>query len=69
MAVVVVGNPPPMSRTRAAAELVAARLTGTAPTAVVDVIDLGAGLLTWGDRTVLEAKRTVLAAGETPQNQ
>ncbi|MDT5072218.1 MAG: hypothetical protein QOH82_1538, partial [Mycobacterium sp.] len=31
-AVVVVGNPKPLSRTRAAAELVATKLTGSAPT-------------------------------------
>jgi FMN reductase len=60
--VVVVGNPKPMSRTRAAAELIAERLTGSAPSAVVDVVDLGAGLLGWGDLKVAEAKQTVLAA-------
>ncbi|HEY0473303.1 MAG TPA: NAD(P)H-dependent oxidoreductase, partial [Kribbella sp.] len=51
-----------MSRTRAAAELIAEKLTGTAPTAVIDVVDLGAGLLGWGDPAVAEAKKTVLAA-------
>ncbi|WP_415171732.1 NADPH-dependent FMN reductase [Nocardioides sp.] len=51
-----------MSRTRAAAELIAERLTGTPPTAVVDVVDLGAGLLGWGDAAVAEAKKTVLEA-------
>jgi len=62
MTVVVVGNPKPMSRTRAAAELVAERLSGRAPSAVIDVIDLGPGLLGWGDPKVAQAKATVLAA-------
>jgi len=60
--VVVVGNPKPMSRTRVAAELVARRLTGCAPAAVIDVVDLGAGLLGWGDPAVKQAKQTVLGA-------
>jgi FMN reductase len=62
MTVVVVGNPKPMSRTRAAAELIATKLTGEAATAVIDVIDLGAGLLGWGDPKVADAKATVLSA-------
>ncbi|MGP4048180.1 NADPH-dependent FMN reductase [Streptomyces sp. 2A115] len=62
MTVVVVGNPKPMSRTRAAAELIARELSGSAPSAVVDVVDLGAGLLGWGDPKVAEAKATVLGA-------
>jgi len=62
MTVVVVGNPKPASRTRAAAEMVAERLTGVAPSHVIDVVDLGAGLLGWGDPAVAEAKATVLAA-------
>ncbi|MFD5179451.1 NADPH-dependent FMN reductase [Nocardia sp. NPDC058379] len=62
MTVVVVGNPKPMSRTRAAAELIAHRLTGTEPTAVIDVIDLGPGLLRWGDEAVARAKAIVCAA-------
>jgi len=61
-AVVVVGNPKPASRTRQAAELLCERLTGTPPTAVVDVIDLGPGLLGWGDPAVAAAKETVKAA-------
>jgi FMN reductase len=61
-AVVVVGNPKPLSRTRAAAELVATKLTGSAPTHVIDVIDLGAGLLGWGDPKVAEAKEIVKSA-------
>jgi FMN reductase len=51
-----------MSRTRAAAELIAERLTGSAPTHAVDVVDLGAGLLGWGDPKVAEAKAIVKAA-------
>ncbi len=62
MVVAVVGNPKPMSRTRAAAELIAEKLTGSAPTAVIDVVDLGAGLLGWGDPAVAAAKKTVLEA-------
>jgi FMN reductase len=53
--IAVVGNPKPRSRTRAAAELVVERLTGSPPDRVVDVIDLGAGLLGWGDPDVADA--------------
>jgi FMN reductase len=62
MSVVVVGNPKPNSRTRAAAELVAEKLTGVAPQHVIDVVDLGAGLLEWGDPKVAEAKEIVKSA-------
>ena len=62
MSVVVVGNPKPLSRTRAAAELVATKLTGTAPEHIIDVVDLGAALLGWGDPKVAEAKEIVKAA-------
>jgi FMN reductase len=62
MTVVVVGNPKPQSRTRAAAELVATKLTGAPPAHVVDVVDLGAGLLGWGDPKVAEAKEIVKSA-------
>jgi FMN reductase len=62
MAVVVVGNPKPNSRTRAAAELVVEKLTGSAPRQVIDVVDLGAGLLGWGDPKVAEAKEIVKSA-------
>ena len=51
-----------MSRTRAAAELVAKKLTGAAPQHVVDVVDLGAALLGWGDPKVAEAKDIVKSA-------
>jgi FMN reductase len=60
--VVVVGNPKPMSRTRQAAELLTQRLTGSAPDEVIDVIDLGAGLLGWGDPGVARAVDTVTSA-------
>ncbi|MBB5166848.1 NADPH-dependent FMN reductase [Mycobacterium sp. AZCC_0083] len=62
MTVVVVGNPKPMSRTRAAAELVAEKLTGVAPEHVIDVVDLGPALLGWGDPKVAEAKEIVKSA-------
>ena len=58
---VVVGNPKPASRTRDAAALVATALTGRAPDSVIDVVDLGPGLLGWGDPGVAQAVRT--AAG------
>ena len=59
MSVVVVGNPKPNSRTRAAAELLAEKLTGKPAEAVIEVIDLGVGLLGWGDPAVAEAKAMV----------
>ncbi|MGH3643353.1 MAG: NADPH-dependent FMN reductase [Mycobacterium sp.] len=62
MSVVVVGNPKPKSRTRAAAELVATKLSGTPPEHVIDVVDLGTGLLGWGDPKVAEAKDIVKSA-------
>jgi FMN reductase len=62
MTVVVVGNPKPMSRTRAAAELVAEKLTGVKPEHVIDVVDLGAALLGWGHPKVAEAKAVVKSA-------
>jgi FMN reductase len=62
MSVVVVGNPKPNSRTRAAAELVATKLSGTPPGHVIDVVDLGTGLLGWGDPKVAEAKEIVKSA-------
>ena len=59
MSVVVVGNPKPMSRTRDAAELIMQRLTGQPATHVIDVIDLGAALLGWGDPKVADAVKLV----------
>lgn len=60
--VVVVGNPKAGSRTRHAAELVAQRLTGSAPSAVVELADVGPRLLGFGDPVVAEAKELVLGA-------
>jgi FMN reductase len=60
--VVVVGNPKPNSRTRSAAELVAERLTDAPPDRVIDVVELGAGLLGWGDPAVEDAVAAVKAA-------
>jgi FMN reductase len=60
--VAVVGNPKPNSRTRQAAELVVQRLTGAPADRVIDVVDLGAGLLGWGDPVVEEAVSAVRAA-------
>ena len=60
--VAVVGNPKPRSRTRAAAESVLERLTGAPPDRVIDVIDLGAGLLGWGDPAVEDAVRALRGA-------
>ena len=51
-----------MSRTRAAAEMVARKLTGAEPEHVIDVVDLGPGLLGWGDPAVAAAKALVLGA-------
>ncbi|MGW6035186.1 NADPH-dependent FMN reductase [Gordonia terrae] len=56
---VVAGNPKPASRTLAAAELLASTLTGKAPDHVIDVVELGAGLLSWGDASVSQAVETV----------
>jgi len=56
---VVAGNPKPASRTLDAAKLVAERLTGAPPDIVIDVIELGAGLLGWGDPAVAEAVEQV----------
>jgi len=52
---VVVGNPKPASRTLDAATKVAERLTGGPPDLVIDLVDLGPGLLGWGDETVGKA--------------
>lgn len=59
MSVVVVGNPKPGSRTRQAAELLMQDLTGAPATHVIDVVDLGPGLLGWGDQDVATAVATV----------
>jgi FMN reductase len=52
---VVVGNPKPMSRTLAAARIVAEGISGTEPAVVIDVVTLGPGLLGWGDPAVVAA--------------
>jgi FMN reductase len=60
---VVVGNPKLGSRTRQAGELVAERLTGAPPDAVIEVAELGPGLLGWGDPAVDAAKQVVRDGG------
>lgn len=52
--VIIVGNPRPGSRTRAAAENLAAKL-GLETPRVIELSELGAGLLGWGDSAVAEA--------------
>jgi FMN reductase len=56
---VIVGNPKAKSRTRDAGVLVARKLTGTEPDVVLDVVDLGAGLLEFGNQAVSDATRAV----------
>src|SRR3954452_12238135 len=51
---VVVGNPKPRSRTRAAAVWLATQLAGSEPDLVVDLADLGPALLDWADPRVTE---------------
>lgn len=58
---VVVGNPKPRSRTWAAAHRIAEGL-GSQPATSIDVIDLGPGLLGWGDPAVAEAVAAVRAS-------
>jgi len=57
--VVIVGNPKVASRTRAAAEGVAERLTGARAAQVIEVAELGPHLLGWGAPEVEAARRTV----------
>lgn len=52
MAVVVVGNPKPRSRTYEAATLVCNRLTGMPPAEIFDLTEIGVRLLAWDDETV-----------------
>ncbi len=59
---VVTGNPKPASRTLEAATLVAERIAGEPPKVVIDVVELGAGLLGWGDDGVKAAVESVQAA-------
>jgi FMN reductase len=56
---VLVGNPKPRSRTYQAALLVAGLLSGSAPKVVVDLADLGAGVLDPADRAANEAVAAV----------
>jgi FMN reductase len=59
--VIVVGNPKPMSRTRAAAENLVAKLHLGDPD-VIELSELGPGLLGWGDPAVKDAVARVQAA-------
>jgi FMN reductase len=59
---VVVGNPKPESRTLAAAKMVAATISGGPPDIVVDVVTLGAGLLGFGEPSILEVVEAVRGA-------
>lgn len=65
-AVVVVGNPQPASRTRAAAELVGRTLAAltSAPddVLVIDLADLGPHLLEWGNPKITQLKSIVTGA-------
>jgi len=64
MSLAVIGNPKARSRTRHAAEVVVKAMTGSPPDTVIELSELGLGLLSWGDSAVAEAKRQVLNAGE-----
>ena len=59
---IVVGNPKRGSRTRAAAELVAQRLTGAPADHVIEVVELGPALLEWGDEGIKAAVEKVAAS-------
>lgn len=52
--VVVVGNPKPGSRTRAAAIRLARELTGEDPDLVLDLVELGPAVLDWSDEVVAD---------------
>ncbi|MFR9803750.1 NADPH-dependent FMN reductase [Pseudonocardia sp. RS010] len=56
---VVVGNPKPASRTLAAGSILAGKLAGRAPDAVVDLVELGGGLLERDDPDVRAAVEKV----------
>ncbi|WP_028472844.1 NAD(P)H-dependent oxidoreductase [Nocardioides alkalitolerans] len=60
--VVVVGNPKPRSRTYVAATWLAEQVAGGPPAGVVDLADLGAGLLDWGSAEVAAAVELVSGA-------
>lgn len=59
---VLVGNPKPRSRTYEAALLVAEKLTGAAADVVVDIADLGAGVLDWSDPQASAAVESIRGA-------
>jgi FMN reductase len=59
---VVVGNPKPRSRTLEAAQIVVEELTGSPADVVVDVIELGTGLLGWNDPAVTNAIGQVMSS-------
>lgn len=60
--VIVVGNPKPGSRTRAAAEAVAQRLADEPQPDVIELAELGPALLSYGDQAVGDAKQRALDA-------
>lgn len=60
---VVAGNPKAGSRTLDAARLLAERIAGRPVDHVVDVVDLGPGLLGWGDPAVAAARDLVAGSG------
>ncbi|SNQ48574.1 NADPH-dependent FMN reductase [Frankia canadensis] len=57
-AVAVVGNPRPASRTADAAQILA-RALGSESVELIELAELGAGLLGWGDPAVAEARQKV----------
>jgi FMN reductase len=59
---VVVGNPKPASRTLNAATNIAERLAGRPADVVIDLVELGPGLLAWGDEAVGKAVADVQRA-------
>ncbi|MDO5604191.1 MAG: NAD(P)H-dependent oxidoreductase [Paracoccus sp. (in: a-proteobacteria)] len=61
--VVIVGNPKPQSRTAHAGALLAEALTGNPADQVIDVVDLGPGLLGWEDPQVTKAVGVAAGAG------
>jgi len=62
MTTVIVGNPKRGSRTRDAAVRLHEQIRGTEPRSVIEVADLGARLLAWGDPMVKEAVTAVQQA-------
>lgn len=59
---VLVGNPKRRSRTYEAGLLVAEKLTGAPADVVVDIADLGPGVLDWADEASIAAVESVRAA-------